>query len=48
MACDDERLKKWKEEQKPKKEVVKASKFAHRSGSSSASPSDEDGIELSP
>jgi hypothetical protein len=46
MACDDERLKKWKEEQKPKKEVVKAHKYAQKAGSSSSS-SDDEAVELS-
>lgn len=42
MACDNEQLKKWKEEQKPKKDVVKAGRVAQRSSSSSSSSSDED------
>jgi hypothetical protein len=46
MACDDERLKKWKEEQKPKKDVVKAHKYAQKSGSSLSS-SDDEAVELS-
>ena len=40
MACDDEKLKKWKEEQKPKKEVVKARNVAQASSSSSSSAED--------
>jgi hypothetical protein len=45
MACDDERLKKWKEEQKSKKEVLKARKIAQAS-SSSESSSDEEAVQL--
>ena len=43
MACDDERLKKWKEEQKPAKEVAKARRII-QSSSSSESSSDEDEV----
>ena len=42
MACDDEKLKKWKEEQKPKKEVVKARDVAEASSSSSSSSTEND------
>ena len=42
MACDDERLKKLKDEQKPKKEVVKARRIAQRSDSSDNSSDDDD------
>jgi hypothetical protein len=45
MACDDEKLKKWKEEQKPTKEVLKARKVAQVS-SSSESSSDEEAVQL--
>ena len=46
MACDDERLKKWKEEQKPKKEAKRARKVAQRRGSTSSisSSSDDDDV----
>lgn len=47
MVCDDPKLKKWKEEQKPKKEVLKARKVAQQSSdSSSASSSNEENVEL--
>ena len=47
MVCDDEKLKKWKEEQKPKKEVLKARKMAQQSSdSSSISSSDEENVNL--
>ena len=36
MACDDEKLKKWKEEQKPKKQFVKAMRVVETSSSSSS------------
>jgi len=36
MASDDEKLKQWKEEQKPKKEVLKARKLVQLSSSSSS------------
>ena len=36
IACDDHRLKKWKEEQKPKKYVVKARRVDQRSSNSSS------------
>jgi hypothetical protein len=42
MACDDEKLKKWKEEQKPKKAVLKAKKAEQSSSSSSSSSSDNE------
>ena len=41
MPCDSEQLKKLKEEQKPKKDVVKARRVEQQSSSSSSS-SDED------
>jgi len=37
MPCDSEQLKKWKEDQKPKKDVVKARRIAQHSSSSSSS-----------
>ena len=40
MAHDNEKLKKWKEEQKPKKKVVKAKSVAQASSSSSFSEED--------
>jgi hypothetical protein len=40
MACDDEKLKKWKEEQKPRKAVIKAKKREQQSSSSSSSSDD--------
>ena len=47
MVCNDEKLKKWKEEQKPKKEVLKARRIAQRSSdSSSISSSDEENVNL--
>jgi hypothetical protein len=47
MVCDDEKLKKWKEEQKPKKEVLKARKMAQQSSDSSTiSSSDEENVNL--
>lgn len=42
MACDDERLKKWKEEQKPKKAAMKAKRREQKTSSSSSSSSSDD------
>jgi len=36
MASDDEKLKRWKEEQKPKKEMIKAKKAEQQTSSSSS------------
>jgi hypothetical protein len=46
MASDDKRLKKWKEEQKPKKDVQKAKKIAQQSSSCSASSSEDEAARL--